>query len=225
MGEISKRLNRGILPAGYYALADQVAGNLGPDVLTLQRPSTRNGGFSPSSSGTPVATLDPPAATYTFRAEINEYTARQRSLIIRHVSDNRIVALIEILSPGNKASDYAFTQLLVKIGGALYQRIHVLIIDLHPPTPRDLNGIHAAVWENLQAGTFVPPSDRTLTLVSYEAGLSTTAHVEPLRVGSTLPDMPLFLAQGWHVMVPLESTYREAWEGVPDFIRGILELP
>jgi hypothetical protein len=182
MGEISKRLNRGILPAGYYALAEQVAG----------------------------------------QAEINEYTARQRSIIIRHVSNDRIIALIEILSPGNKASEYAFSQLLVKIGGALYHQIHLLLIDLHPPTARDPHGLHAAVWENLHAGTFVPPDDLSLTLVSYEAGLRPIAHVEPIAVGRPLPDMPLYLAPEWHVQVPLESTYLEAWQGVPDFIQQIL---
>jgi hypothetical protein len=82
MGEISKRLNRGILPAGYYALAEQIAGGLGPDVLSLQRPSTNNGGSSPSSTKGGVATLTPPETSFTFRAEINEYTARQRNLIM-----------------------------------------------------------------------------------------------------------------------------------------------
>ncbi len=31
-----RSLNRGILPAGFYALEEQVAGGLGPDVLTLK---------------------------------------------------------------------------------------------------------------------------------------------------------------------------------------------
>ena len=31
-----RSLNRGILPAGFYALEEQVAGGLGPDVLTLR---------------------------------------------------------------------------------------------------------------------------------------------------------------------------------------------
>jgi hypothetical protein len=33
--EISKSLNRGILPREYYALAEQQAGEIGPDVLSL----------------------------------------------------------------------------------------------------------------------------------------------------------------------------------------------
>ena len=36
---IQHTLNRGLLPPEYYALAEQIAGGFGPDVLTLQRPS------------------------------------------------------------------------------------------------------------------------------------------------------------------------------------------
>jgi hypothetical protein len=39
---IKRSLNHGLLPAEYYALAEQIAGGLGPDVLTLEGP-TRNG--------------------------------------------------------------------------------------------------------------------------------------------------------------------------------------
>jgi hypothetical protein len=37
--DLSRALNRGLLPPDHYALAEQIAGGLGPDVLTLQRPS------------------------------------------------------------------------------------------------------------------------------------------------------------------------------------------
>jgi hypothetical protein len=169
-----------------------------------------------------VATLAPPPTRFTFRAELNEYTARQREVLIRHARNHRIVALIEILSPGNKASEHAFTQLLVKIAGALSHRIHLLVIDLIPPTRRDPHGIHAAVGESLRAGTFTPPEGRPLTLVSYEAGPAVTAHVEPLAVGQVLPPMPLYLEPGWHVPAPLEDTYQRTWEGTPAYFRNIL---
>jgi hypothetical protein len=50
-----------------------------------------------------------------------------------------------------------------------------------------------------------------------------TAHVEPVAVGDALVDMPLFLAPGWYVSVPLEATYEAAWRGVPRRFREILE--
>src|SRR5205807_1734410 len=62
--EVSRVLNRGLLPAEYYALPEQIAGGLGPDVLPLRRP------------GNLVA--------------------------IHHVSNHQVVAIVEIVSPGNK---------------------------------------------------------------------------------------------------------------------------
>jgi hypothetical protein len=47
--------------------------------------------------------------------------------------------------------------------------------------------------------------------------------VEPIAVGDVLIDMPLFLAPGWHVNVPLEATHQAAWRGVARRFREILE--
>ena len=40
------------------------------------------------------------------------------------------------------------------------------------------------------------------------------AFVEPVAVGDSLIDMPLYLEPGRHVAVPLEETYRLAFESV-----------
>jgi hypothetical protein len=41
--------------------------------------------------------------------------------------------------------------------------------------------------------------------------------LEPVAVGDKLPKMPLFLSPESYVRVPLEETYRAAWEAVPAF--------
>jgi hypothetical protein len=64
---------------------------------------------------------------------------------------------------------------------------------------------------------------KPLTLVAYDAGPPKTAYVEPVAVGDILKDMPLFLAPGWYVSVPLEATYQSAWRGVPRRFREVLE--
>jgi hypothetical protein len=58
---------------------------------------------------------------------------------------------------------------------------------------------------------------------AYSAGVVTTAHVEPVAVGATLPDMPLFLREGAYVMVPLERTYSVSYDDVPWRYREVLE--
>ncbi len=223
IANLRSALNDGLLPRDYYAQCEQVAGGAGPDVLTLQSPPM-NGPTWPAAGGGGVATLAPPQATFTFRAQVDEYTTRQKSVIIRHASGHRVVAIIEIVSPGNKSSEYAFDQVVNKIAAAFRHGVHALVVDLFPPTPRDPNGIHAAIWEAVRAGTFRPPEDRPLTLASYDAGPLKTAYVEPARPGDLLRPMPLILeSPDFHIAAPLEETYTAAYRGVPAFYREILE--
>jgi hypothetical protein len=52
ISEISRALNRGLLPDTYYALPEQVAAGFGPDVLTLQGgPDSAPDPFGDTSSG------------------------------------------------------------------------------------------------------------------------------------------------------------------------------
>jgi hypothetical protein len=48
------------------------------------------------------------------------------------------------------------------------------------------------------------------------------AYVQRLSFGEPLIDMPLFLAPGWYVNVPLETSYQAAWRGVPRQVRDRL---
>lgn len=62
-----------------------------------------------------------------------------------------------------------------------------------------------------------------MTLAAYESGASIRAFVEPVAVGDTLIDMPLFLEPGRHVAVPTEETYRLAYGSVPRRWREVLD--
>ena len=52
-------------------------------------------------------------------------------------------------------------------------------------------------------------------MVAYECGPITQAHIETIAVGEAVPDKPLFLEPEAHILVPLEATYRAAWDTVP----------
>jgi hypothetical protein len=73
--------------------------------------------------------------------------------------------------------------------------VNVLLIDLLPPGPHDLCGLHGAVWTQFDEGPYDFPPAEPLTLASYAAGLPVKAYVEPLAVGAALPAMPLLLRQ------------------------------
>jgi hypothetical protein len=225
IAELTKVLNSGMLPDPYYALGEQVAGGIGPDVLTLSAPQTGGNGSGIGPAGaTAVATMAP-KVSLVVRAEIDEYALKQRTLVIRHSSNHRIVALLEIVSPGNKSNRHAVRALLDKVAAALALGIHLLVVDLFPPGPRDPHGIHGLIWDRLTGDPHEQPADRPLTLAAYTAGPVKTAYVEPVRVGQVLPDMPLFLTGEEYVNVPLETTYQAAWAGVPRWYRDILERP
>src|SRR5437764_10951167 len=57
--DISRTLNRGVLPPAYYALPEQLAGGLGPDVITLHRPGT-NGTRPQAPEGGVALAVAPP---------------------------------------------------------------------------------------------------------------------------------------------------------------------
>src|SRR5438105_3146840 len=105
VGEISKALNAGILPPDYYAYPEQVAGDFGPDVLTLQEAVV---GQRPERSGAPAGAIAlaeaPPQVRLTVDLEMSQYTRRQRGVVLRHSSEDRVIAIVEVVSPGNKAS-------------------------------------------------------------------------------------------------------------------------
>src|SRR5215210_2979860 len=98
--EIKRALRRGILPEGYYVMAEQFGGDVGaPDVLTLQRADEAK----PPQQGSPLAgtatlTETPPAVHARATIGPLPYARVQRTLVIRHTSEDRIVAMIEVLS-------------------------------------------------------------------------------------------------------------------------------
>ena len=106
----------------------------------------------------------------------------------------------------------------------------MLLVDLFQPTPRDPFGIHKAIWDEILEEDFAFPQGMDRLVASYEMGSQRTAYIEPVAVGDVLPDMPLFLTEGTHIRVPLESTYQSAWEASPEEMRlavetGVLPQP
>lgn len=225
ISEISRAMNRGLLPANYYALPEQVAAGFGPDVLTLQDERADEEGPNGGGVATATALQTRPQTRFMAETEGEFYRRRKSAIAVRHVSGDRIVAMLEILSPGNKASRYAFQSLVDKACQLLEHRIHLLLIDPFPPGPRDPNGVHAAIWQEVEEGSFQLPADKPLTLVAYECDLTTRAYIEPIAVGDVLPEMALFLEPHGCVRVPLEATYQAAYAVLPRRWQRVLEAP
>ncbi len=228
ISEIMGALNAGLLPKGYYALAEQVATRMQTDVLTLQAPP---GNLPPPGTNGGVAVAEaPPRVRLNVRPDPRRKPRlpirRGRHLVIRHVSGHHVVALVEIVSPSNKDRKDHVRELAQKVVRSLEAGLHVLLIDLLPATAHDPGGLHAAVWRWFDTAAYAPPADRPLTMASYVwDGVEPRAFLEPVSVGQPLIDMPLFLTAQRYVNVPLEATYRAAYQGMPEFWRNVLEQP
>jgi hypothetical protein len=198
MSTVRRALNDGLLPPEYYALAEQQAAGFGPDVLTLHE--TAQAGDDASSGGESSdggsLLLVPPRTRFTAQSASEFYRHKRSTIVVRHVSGDDIVAVVELVSPGNKASRNALRALIAKACELLEHKIHLLILDLFPPTKRDANGQHAALWVEIADEPFTLPVNQPLSLASYESGPTIKVYVETLSVGDSLPAMPLFLEPG-----------------------------
>ena len=216
---IINALNGGLLPKGYSALAEQHAPALVPDVLTLQS------SYSESRQGPiggAVVTATRPQARHVLRAQRSSMSARANRITIRH-SLGRIVCVIEIVSPGNKHSQRALRAFVEKSVEFLSQGVNLLIVDLFPPTPRDPQGIHKVIGDEIDEAPFDFDPAKPLTLAAYVAGVMEEAFVQPVAVGDTLPDMPAYLDEDHYVPVPLEATYLATWATCPEDMRVVVE--
>src|SRR5581483_10086573 len=131
--EISRALNAGRLPDDYYALAEQHAAGFGPDVLTLQEKGNDNGNPEPGPESSPPngetgLLLAPPKVRLVGETDWEFYHRKQSTVAVRHVSGDRIVAMVEVVSPNNKAARHALRSFLEKATELLDRGIHLLIL-------------------------------------------------------------------------------------------------
>jgi hypothetical protein len=226
IAHLNESLNGGLLPDGYCATVEQHARDRIADVLTLHVPdSTSVPAQRPRTGGIAVADAPPRVDRKLVSDSAFKYQRRRRTLAIRQRDDHRLVAvaLLEIVSPGNKDRASSAAAFVDKVDSAIGKGINVLVADLFPPGIHDLQGIHGAIWMRYDAVEYVVPSEHPLTLASYRAADVVEAFVEHLTVGDALFEMPLFLDEDFYVNIPLEPTYQAAYRGVPEIWRNVVE--
>ncbi len=217
---LSEALNGGLLPSGFYAMPEQHGGRVIADILTLRAPPSP--AAPPFQEGGLAVTEAPPRVRHRLTISSAAREMR-RTLAIRQVSGDRVVALVEIVSPANKDRPVSVEQFANKAEMALRQGIHVVMADLFPPGPHDPRGMHAAIWERFDEDSHSLPHDEPLTLASYVAGPMPEAYLEHLAAGTALVEMPLFLDVDHYIYLPLEPTYMAAYHGMPQRWRNVLE--
>ncbi len=211
-------LNAGRLPEGYFAMAEQVVGRPEADVVALEIESDTG---VPGDGGG-IVTAVRPRTTFVLPAEQERYARKATHLAIHH-GLGQVVAIVEIVSPGNKSSRHALRSFADKAVELIRQGVNLLVVDLFPPGPRDPQGIHPLIWDEISDQSFALPPGKPLTLAAYQCAPTKTAYVEPVAAGEPLPEMPLFLRGEWHVQTPLDETYQAAWNVMPPPIKRLFD--
>jgi len=219
---IMDRLNAGLLPAGYFAMAEQIIGQPETEVVALETfaAPTRRGGGEGSVATVPVRSQARFVVQYP--PETQRYARKTHRVVVRHEL-GRVVAVVELVSPGNKDRLHSLRTFVDKCVDLLDQQANLLIICPFPPGAHDAGGIHQAISAVYSDESFELPADKPLTFVSYQVSPLLTAYVEPIAVGDPLPDMPLFLCDDQGTNVPLEETYQATWRVLPREIRSLIE--
>lgn len=215
---LKRALNQGLLPKGYYAMAEQKTGVYGPDVLAL----TADPRTDPAGGNGAVAVAEPRAAR---RVVAKAVPVVGRVITVRHATGHRMVAVIEVVSPRNKDRARSVGAFAEKVAGLVRAGVHVAVVDILPPGRHDPTGLHPVIWRGLDTRPPVagPPADLPLTFAGYRADeYQPVAYLNYAAVGQPLPAVPLFLDDGVFVDVPLEETYMTNFNELPPELQAVL---
>ncbi|MBI4603352.1 MAG: DUF4058 family protein [Planctomycetes bacterium] len=199
--KIAEHLNQ-VLPPGFQARPTELLVGIEPDALILDqagKPEVRPTKSEPAlKAATLSAVLDPPAELPLVG-------------IYSHHDETRLVAAVELASPGNKDRAESLRAFIEKALFLLYEGVHLLVIDVirQPRVPlrkemlKRLNKEDAIGEERAWISSYcaIPGEDPRPRIEvrewAYDVG-----------VGEALPVVPLFLRadQLW-VMVDLEASY------------------
>ena len=124
----------------------------------------------------------------------------------------RLVAAIELVSPGNKDRPENRHALAIKCAAYLQQRVSLIVVDV--VTDR-LANLHAELMELLHLpAPEIDPEAMQLYAVAYRIAKEKEASkvelwAEQIALGAALPTLPLWLASNLAVPLELEHTYEE----------------
>ena len=134
-------------------------------------------------------------------------------------------AVIDVPPPETKERAEDHERYARRAAGQLVQSVSLLVIDVFPQIGGSSRRVTEAIWNAVSPTEFMLPPERPLTAVAFSAQRPVSAFVEPLSLGDSLPDMPLFIGPDVYVSAPLEGPYMDAFDGVPRHFRDAITAP
>lgn len=212
---ISEALNR-VLPVGYFAEEEVHAGaNVEIDVATFHSadpveatpaPEWAGGGGTVTTAAVPW--VAPPPAAGVAAVFADDFEVR----VIAERGGRRVVAAVELVSPGNKDRPDVRRAFATKCASYLYQGIAVVVVDVVTDRHADL---HAEILDRLgsPAAGRLPAGTRLAAVAYRPIRRGERDEIDlwpvPLAVGQPLPTLPLWLDAVTYAGVDLEATYTE----------------
>jgi hypothetical protein len=200
------------LPSNY--IAEEHA-HLGPsveiDVGTFEREEAANGEEGGGAVATVGAKVWAPSAPDGVLPAVFPDTFEVR--VLSTDTGPKLVAAIELISPGNKDRPAERRAFATKCASYLYQGISVIIVDI--VTSRRAN-LHNEILRLMELADTLPlPPETSLYAVAYRPlrrgqGDEIDVWRSPLALGQTLPTLPLGLRADLVIPVDFEAAYAEA---------------
>jgi sugar/nucleoside kinase (ribokinase family) len=206
-GAIADALNETLLPEGYFA---EEHAQLGPmveiDVATFadaERSAQRAGGtvaVIPRTWAPPAPSMVMPCA----------FPDAFEVLVFESEGGARLVAAIELVSPGNKDREAHRRAFAIKCASYLCRGVGLIVIDI--VTSRRAN-LHAEIVRTLGQGDAFALAEETLLYgIAYrpivrEEQSQIEMWPSPLEIGRPLPVLPLALNAEVLLPIDLEATY------------------
>jgi Protein of unknown function (DUF4058) len=201
----------GKLPPGYAAGPGAHHGGFEVDIAATQEDAS----FPAVDAGGGTATVTKPVLTpaTTLTAELSDQDEYEVQIYDDRY-DRRLVAAVEIVSPGNKDRPEARTAFAAKCAALLRRGVCVSVVDLvttmHFNLYADTLAAVASADPSLGATT---PHTYTVTVrprIPKRGKAAVNVWFTPLAVGQPLPSIPLWLAENTVVMLDLDPPYEEA---------------
>jgi hypothetical protein len=209
---LTQQLNRGLLPAEYYAVPYvQLGGQIEIDVATFEQDGAGSG---IGAAGTAV--WAPARATLSVPVDFVHLDLIEVQ-VLQHFGGPQLRAAIELVSPANKDRPSHRRAFAIKCASYLQRGVSVVVIDV--VTERAAN-LHAELIQVLNLTGDAPwQSPSGLYTVAYRTVPSAGQHQleiwpEPLALGAVLPTVPLWLDIDLCLPLGLEESYVAACESL-----------
>jgi len=208
---IADQLNE-VLPRRYFAEVQiRLGSQVEADVAEFERTETPEQTLADGNAGgVAIQAWAPPAAAMTipvvFPDDLEVHVRDERD-------DARLVAVVELVSPGNKDRAESRSAFAAKSAAYLYRGVGLITLDV--VTGRQFN-LHNELIDLLRFDmSFAMPEDALLYAVSYrpvKRGDADQIEVWPavLKIGADLPVLPLALRGTQPVPLDLEAAYNHA---------------